>query len=89
MLGALDVVAFAAAVALTGPLRGLHLVLLLVLSLLVTRQRRKHKVLIGDGGVAELALARMVEERPISEDELKRMRRILDELARDRKRGGK
>lgn len=35
----------------------LHLILLLVLSLLVTRQRRKHKVLIGDGGVAELALA--------------------------------
>lgn len=36
---------------------GLHLLLLLALSLLVTRQRRKHKVLIGDGGVAELALA--------------------------------
>ncbi|HYD45090.1 MAG TPA: MAPEG family protein [Phenylobacterium sp.] len=36
---------------------GLHLLLLLVLSLLVTRQRRKHKVVIGDGGVAELALA--------------------------------
>ena len=35
----------------------LHLLLLLTLSLLVTRQRRKHKVLIGDGGVAELALA--------------------------------
>ncbi|MCC7267927.1 MAG: MAPEG family protein [Caulobacteraceae bacterium] len=36
---------------------GLHLLLLLVLSLLVTRQRRKHTVVIGDGGVAELALA--------------------------------
>lgn len=36
---------------------GLHLILLLVLSLLVTRQRRKHKVLIGDGGVDELILA--------------------------------
>jgi BlaI family transcriptional regulator, penicillinase repressor len=34
-------------------------------------------------GSAELALARLVEERPISEDELNRMRRILDELARE------
>lgn len=31
-------------------------------------------------GSAELALARLVEERPISEDELQRMRRILDDL---------
>jgi BlaI family penicillinase repressor len=38
-------------------------------------------------GSAELALARLVEERPISEDELERMRRILDELARERKSG--
>ena len=29
---------------------GLHLILLLVLSVLVTRQRRKHHVEIGDGG---------------------------------------
>lgn len=36
---------------------GLHLLLLLVLSLLVTRQRRKHAVVIGDGGVAELVLS--------------------------------
>ena len=33
---------------------GLHLILLLVLSVLVTRQRRKHKVEIGDGGVPAL-----------------------------------
>ena len=33
---------------------GLHLVLLLVLSVLVTRQRRKHRVEIGDGGVPSL-----------------------------------
>lgn len=39
-------------------------------------------------GSAELALARLVEERSISEDELQRMRRILDELARERKGGG-
>lgn len=38
-------------------------------------------------GSAELALARLVEERPISEEELARMRRILDELARDRATG--
>lgn len=31
-------------------------------------------------GSAELALARLVEERPISAEELSRMRRILDEL---------
>jgi BlaI family penicillinase repressor len=40
-------------------------------------------------GSAELTLARLVEERPISRDELERMRRILDELARERGRGGK
>lgn len=33
---------------------GVHLILLLVLSVLVTRQRRKHKVEIGDGGVPAL-----------------------------------
>src|SRR5690349_8000429 len=33
---------------------GLHLILLLVLSVLVTRQRRKHGVEIGDGGVPSL-----------------------------------
>jgi BlaI family transcriptional regulator, penicillinase repressor len=38
-------------------------------------------------GSAELALARLVEERSISEDELERMRGILDELARERKSG--
>jgi uncharacterized membrane protein YecN with MAPEG domain len=36
---------------------GLHLVLLLVLSVLVTRQRRRHKVEIGDGGVPALTQA--------------------------------
>ena len=36
-------------------------------------------------GSAELALARLVEERPISGDELDRMRRILDDLAREQK----
>lgn len=38
-------------------------------------------------GSAELTLARLVEERPISEDELRRMRRILDDLGRGRKGG--
>jgi BlaI family transcriptional regulator, penicillinase repressor len=38
-------------------------------------------------GSAELTLARLVKERPISEEELQRMRRILDELDRDRKGG--
>ena len=33
---------------------GLHLILLLVLSVLVTRQRRKHRVSLGDGGVPAL-----------------------------------
>jgi uncharacterized membrane protein YecN with MAPEG domain len=36
---------------------GLHLVLLLVLAVLVTRQRRKHHVAIGDGGVPALTAA--------------------------------
>jgi uncharacterized protein len=36
---------------------GLHLILLLVLAVLVTRQRRKHGVLIGDGGVPALECA--------------------------------
>ncbi|MBI1198244.1 MAG: glutathione S-transferase [Phenylobacterium sp.] len=36
---------------------GLHLVLLLVLAVLVTRQRRKHGVAIGDGGVPALHAA--------------------------------
>ena len=36
---------------------GLHLILLLALSLLVVRQRRRHKVALGDGGVPELAQA--------------------------------
>ena len=33
---------------------GLHLILLLVLAVLVTRQRRKHRIEIGDGGVPAL-----------------------------------
>lgn len=33
---------------------GLHIILLLVLAVLVTRQRRKHHVEIGDGGVPAL-----------------------------------
>lgn len=36
---------------------GLHLILLLVLAVLVTRQRRKHEVVIGDGGVPALEQA--------------------------------
>lgn len=36
---------------------GLHLLLLLVLSALVTRQRQKHKTPSGDGGIPELAQA--------------------------------
>jgi hypothetical protein len=32
-------------------------------------------------GSAELTLARLVEERPISPKELERMKKILDELA--------
>jgi BlaI family penicillinase repressor len=34
-------------------------------------------------GSAELTFARLVEERPLSHDEIKRIRRILDELSRD------
>jgi uncharacterized membrane protein YecN with MAPEG domain len=37
---------------------GLHLLLLLVLSVLVVRQRQHHRVLIGDEGVPELLRAR-------------------------------
>jgi len=47
----MDVTASAHAAALWA---GLHLILLLVLSVLVTRQRRKHHVEIGDGGVPAL-----------------------------------
>src|SRR4029453_9234342 len=36
---------------------GLHLILLLVLSVLVTSQCRRHKVVIGDGGVPSLLQA--------------------------------
>ena len=36
---------------------GVHLILMLVLAVLVTRQRRKHDVSIGDGGVAALEQA--------------------------------
>lgn len=36
---------------------GLHIILLLVLSLLVVRQRQKHKVVLGDEGVPELVQA--------------------------------
>ncbi len=36
---------------------GLHLFLLLVLSLLVVRQRQRHKVAFGDDGIPELAQA--------------------------------
>ena len=36
---------------------GLHLILLLVLSVLVVRQRRKHHVVFGDDGVPELIRA--------------------------------
>ena len=36
---------------------GLNIFLLLVLSLLVVRQRVKHKVLVGDGGVPEMLQA--------------------------------
>ncbi len=47
----MDVTASAHAVALWA---GLHIFLLLVLSVLVTRQRRKHHVSLGDGGVPAL-----------------------------------
>lgn len=36
---------------------GLHLLLLLVLSGLVVRQRRRHRVIIGDNGIPELVRA--------------------------------
>jgi uncharacterized membrane protein YecN with MAPEG domain len=36
---------------------GLHLILLLVLSVLVVRQRRLHRVVLGDGGVPALEQA--------------------------------
>jgi uncharacterized membrane protein YecN with MAPEG domain len=36
---------------------GLHLVLLLVLSLMVVRLRQKHKIALGDEGIPELARA--------------------------------
>lgn len=36
---------------------GLHLILLLVLSALVVRQRQKHRVAVGDGGAPELLQA--------------------------------
>jgi hypothetical protein len=36
---------------------GLHLILLLVLSVLVVRQRRQHRVVLGDGGVPALGQA--------------------------------
>jgi BlaI family transcriptional regulator, penicillinase repressor len=40
-------------------------------------------------GSAELTLARLVEERPISRAELERMRRILEELEREQGGGEK
>ncbi len=36
---------------------GLNLLLMLILSLLVVRQRQKHKIDLGDGGIPELAQA--------------------------------
>ena len=36
---------------------GLHLILLLVLSILVVNQRRKHQVVLGDADIPELAQA--------------------------------
>ncbi|MGA0608228.1 MAPEG family protein [Phenylobacterium sp. VNQ135] len=50
----MDVTASAHAAALWA---GLHIFLLLVLSVLVTRQRRKHGVSLGDGGVPALSHA--------------------------------
>ena len=50
----MDVTSAARAAALWA---GLHLILLLVLSVLVTRQRRRHGVPIGDGGVPQLMRA--------------------------------
>jgi BlaI family transcriptional regulator, penicillinase repressor len=37
-------------------------------------------------GSAELTLARLVEDRPIPADELKRMRKLLDDLAKESKK---
>lgn len=50
----MDIAASAHAAALW---TGLSLILLLVLGMLVTRQRRKHQVVIGDGGVPALIQA--------------------------------
>lgn len=50
----MDVTASAHAAALWA---GLHIFLLLILSVLVTRQRRKHRVSLGDGGVPALSQA--------------------------------
>ena len=50
----MDVTSAARAAALWA---GLHLILLLVLAVLVSRQRRKHGVAIGDGGVPGLVRA--------------------------------
>jgi uncharacterized membrane protein YecN with MAPEG domain len=50
----LEVTAAAHAAALWA---GLNLIILLVLSLLVVRQRTKHKILFGDGGEPDLARA--------------------------------
>ncbi|MCR5873357.1 MAPEG family protein [Phenylobacterium sp. J426] len=50
----MDIAASAHAAALWA---GLHIFLLLVLSVLVTRQRRKHHVSLGDGGVPALEQA--------------------------------
>lgn len=50
----MDVTASAHAAALWA---GLHLFLLLILSVLVTRQRRKHGIAMGDGGVSALGQA--------------------------------
>jgi predicted transcriptional regulator len=40
-------------------------------------------------GSAELTLARLVEERPISRTELARMKKILDEIVAEEGKGGK
>lgn len=50
----MDVTSAARAAALWA---GLHLILLLVLAVLVSRQRRRHGVPIGDGGVPQLQRA--------------------------------
>ena len=47
----MDSLASAHAVALWA---GLNIALLLILSVLVTRQRRRHQVVIGDGGIASV-----------------------------------